>query len=138
MAILPGPLTSMKPHLAMALSLAALFSPPAPGEAQVPVDGWQVAGPYPATQVARDAYPNFYAIFLAPWKAVGVGDTGLLDLAQHVPREHTGRDLVLARVSFLSHEEKVINLNLEYAQGVDLFFNGWRVFSGRRPHLLQD
>ena len=109
-----------------------------PLRAQLPIHNWQVAGPYPAAQVARSAYPGFYAIFQAPWKEAGTADGGFLDLSLHIPREHSGGDLVLARVSFLSREERVINLELEYSREVDLFFNGWKVFAGRRPNLFRD
>ncbi len=122
----------------MLLPAVVLGVGPIPGEAQTPVGRWQLAGPYPSAQVARDAYPSFYAIFLAPWEEAEVEGNGFLDISSYVPREYPSGDLALARISFLSQEAKVINLGLEYAQEVDLFFNGWRVFSGRGPQTLED
>jgi len=51
--------------------LSLVLLSPAPASGQVPIPGWSAAGPYPAARVVRTAYPNFYAIFGAPWKDVG-------------------------------------------------------------------
>ncbi len=123
----------------MILLAAFLFAVlPLPGTAQTPISEWMVAGPYPAERVNRSAYPNFYAIFLAPWKEVEAGPQGLVDLDLHVPRENPNGDLVIARYVFWSATDEVRDLHLGYAGEVDVFFNGWRVFSGRRPVTLPD
>lgn len=115
------------------ISLALSYSP---GAGQAVLESWDVAGPYPADQVAREGYPNFNALFMAPWTEVSAEEDGMVDLNGAVERSSGAGDLVLARRSFLVAQDEVLQLDLEYAQDVDLFFNGWRVFSGRRPHLL--
>jgi len=97
-----------------------------------------VAGPYPAERVNRGAYPNFYAIFLAPWKEVRTGAEGLVDLNLQVPRDNPLGDLVIARHIFWSGEDRTVDLHLGYAGEVDLFFNRARVFTGRRPNTSPD
>lgn len=121
----------------MLLLWASALSP-ASGGAQALVPAWQVAGPYPAERVNRGAYPNFYAIFLAPWKEVRSDPQGLVDLNLHVPRENPTGDLVLARHSFWSERDEVVDFHLGYSGEVDLFFNGWRIFSGQRTNSLPD
>jgi hypothetical protein len=116
----------------------ALIVLPLPGVAQTPISDWMVAGPYPAARVDRGAYPNFYAIFLAPWERIDAGPQGLVDLSLHVPREDPAGDLVIARHVFWSASDAVLDLHLGYAGEVDVFFNGWRVFSGRRSVTLPD
>lgn len=111
---------------------------PHPGMAQTPISNWMVAGPYPAGRVDRGAYPNFYAIFLAPWKEIYAGPRGLVELNLHVPRQNPDGDLVIARHVFWSGTDEVLDLHLGYAGAVDVFFNGWRVFSGRRPVTPSD
>ena len=81
-----------------------------PGGAQVPAEGWEVAGPYPAARVAREGFPNFYAIFLAPWASADAGDGGSIDLQAHVARENEAGDLALARTTFFSPDSGVVVL----------------------------
>ena len=126
------------PFVGGALLLAALAIPPVSASGQTPVPDWRVAGPYPAERVNRAAYPNFYSIFLAPWTEVSSDPQGLVDLNFHVPRENPTGDLVIARHVFWSDQEKVLDLNFGYAGEVDLFFNGWRVFSGVRSNAMAD
>jgi len=125
--------------LAVAL-LGSLFllAVPLPALAQTPISRWMVAGPYPAERVDRSAYPGFYSIFLAPWQEIDAGPQGLVELNLHIPRENPTGDLVIARHVFWSAADQVLDLHLGYAGEVDLFFNGWRVFSGRRPVTLPD
>ncbi len=118
--------------------LAFLLLGPIPACGQTPVPEWKVAGPFPAERVDRTVYPNFYAIFLAPWEDVAAGSLGLVDLNMLVARENPGGDLVIARHVFWSDREKVLDLHLGYAGEADLFFNGWRVFSGRRSGAFPD
>ncbi len=118
--------------------LGAVSVAPTPGAGQTPVPEWEVAGPYPADRVNREAYPNFYAIFLAPWQTIEADPQGLLNLGLHVARENPTGDLALARHVFWSDRETAINLNFGYAGEIDVFFNGWRVFSGNRPNNLSD
>ena len=101
--------------------------------AQTPVGEWQVAGPYPADRVNKEAYPNFYSIFLASWQTVDADANGFVDLNLHLPREIPEGDLAIVRHVFSSDEEKVVEMDLSFAGEADLFFNGWRVFSGRPP-----
>jgi len=126
------------PRVFATVLLGVLLLDPSPGSSQTAISDWRVAGPYPADRVNREAYPNFYAIFLAPWKAVEADPQGLVELNLHVARENPTGDLVLARHVFWSDREKVVNLNLGCAGEIDLFFNGWRVFSGARPDNLPD
>jgi len=111
--------------------LFALLLFPVSGSAQKLIGEWQVAGPYPADRVNREAYPNFYAIFLAPWQTVAPDAQGFVDLNLHIPRETPEGDLAIVRYVFSSDEEKVVELDLSFGGEVDLFFNGWRIFSGR-------
>lgn len=120
------------------LLLCALALAPLPGRGQTPVPEWRVAGPYPAERVNRAVYPNFYAIFLAPWQDAKSDPQGMVDLNLLIPRENPTGDLVLARHVFWSDRDKVLNLDFGYAGEVDLFFNGWRVFSGIRSNTLAD
>lgn len=94
---------------------------------------WTVAGPYPAARVDRTAYPSFYAIFLAPWQEAVSGPSGMTDLGEFFPAQGGEARLALARHAFFAPQDAVVELTLEYADEVDLFFNGWRVYSGRRP-----
>lgn len=114
------------------------FFLPHPGSAQSPIQSWQVAGPYPLEQVSRDAYPNFYALFMAPWADIPSGEGGALVLGERLAREFPDGDLALMRHSFISPQDGIVEIALEYAEEIDLFFNGWRVFSGRRPHPHPD
>ena len=112
------------------LSIALL---PMPAAGQLPVEEWQVAGPYPADRVNREAYPSFYSLFLAPWQSVTADAQGFVELNLHLPRENPEGDLALVRHVFSSDEDKVVEMEFSFAGEVDLFFNGWRVFSGRPP-----
>ena len=80
--------------------VASLLVSPALLGAQSSVVGWEVAGTYPAIQVPRNAYPNFYSVFLAPWKSVDVEPEGFVDLNLHLPRENPSGDLALARTTW--------------------------------------
>lgn len=120
------------------LGALALALSPLSGWGQTPVPEWMVAGPYPAEQVNRRAYPNFYAIFLAPWQKVQSDPRGLVDLTLHVAREDPAGDLVIARHVFWSGRDEVLDLDFAYAGEVDLFFNRRRVFSGARSNPLPD
>ncbi len=111
--------------------VSALFPVMVSCEGETPISNWEVAGPYPADQVNREVYPNFYAIFLAPWSKVPSGLDGVVDLNGLFPRENTGGDLALARRVFTSHEEAEIELELECSGETDVFLNGWPVFSTR-------
>ena len=117
---------------ALLFSLLLGLLPGGKAGAQIPVGEWQIAGPYPADRVNREAYPNFYAIFLAPWQTVTADGAGAVDLAEHIPPENSGGDLAIARHVFWAAEDAVVNLSLTYAGEVDLFFNGYKIFSGRR------
>ncbi len=128
---LPGP----SPLVTLAILLAGIgIFHPCPAVTQGVLESWDVAGPYPANQVARDAYPNFNALFLAPWAEAHPDSDGIVNLNGFVERTSGAEDLVLARKTFLVMEDGVLQLDLEYTRDVDVFFNGWRVFSGRRPH----
>lgn len=106
------------------------FLGPSSASGQVPVTEWRVAGTYPAQRVNREAYPNFYAIFQAPWQSVQTGDGGVLELGSVLSREGEQGSLAIVRHVFWSGEDRVVNLGLEFTGDVDLFFNGWKVFSG--------
>ena len=108
----------------------------APASGQTPIFRWKVAGPYPADRVDRGNYPNFYAIFLAPWQEAMADGSGFVDLNVLASAPPEGGALMLVRTSFLAEEDGVIPLRLEYSSEVDLFFNGWRVFSGKRAHEI--
>jgi hypothetical protein len=124
-----------KRSLSVVVSLTvALWGPAQPSGAQVPLTDWTIAGPYPANQVAREGYPNFYAIFLAPWVPADAGADGWIDLTAHLVSQDEGGDLALARSTFFSPDSGVVDLHVEYSKDVDVFFNGWRIFSGRRAH----
>jgi sugar lactone lactonase YvrE len=135
-ALRRSPLPSLQPGPLTLLGFLLLGTIPAGG--QTPVPEWSVAGPYPAEQVDRTTYPSFYAIFLAPWEEMEAAPQGLVDLNMSVPRENPTGDLVIARHVFWSDREKVLDLHLGYAGEADLFFNGWRVFSGRRSGAFPD
>jgi hypothetical protein len=95
------------------------------------VGEWEIAGPYPLEQVDRSSYPNFYSIFLAPWRAV-VGDNGgKVDLAAHLSQEYPGGNLAIARHAFTSSEDRLVDLSLSFAGEADLFLNGVKLFGER-------
>jgi sugar lactone lactonase YvrE len=114
------------------LSLLSGFLMPGLATAQTPVSDWQVAGPYPVDRVDREAYPNFYTIFLAPWQAVTADTEGSVDLEPYLARENPAGDLAIARHVFWAPDDGVMNLFLAYSGEVDLFFNGYKLFSGHR------
>jgi hypothetical protein len=115
------------------------FDPPP--EREVPegmVREWMISQAYPADQVNRDAYPNFYGIVMSDWEKVDGGPSGLVDVARRTPRVNQGGDLVLARRIFWSTEDREMRLNLGYSDELDLFFNGQRLFRGQSRYQQRD
>lgn len=115
------------------------FDPPP--EEEIPegmIRDWVVTQAYPLDRVNRDAYPNFYGIFLSEWQQMQTSPNGLLDVALRTPRQNQTGDLVLARHIFWSDEDRVMNLNLGYSDEVDLFFNGQRLFRGQSRYQQRD
>jgi hypothetical protein len=102
------------------------------------IRNWWVSQAYPADQVNRDAYPNFYGIVLSEWEEVTAGASGLLDVARRTPRVNPDGDLVLARHIFWSDEDREMVLNLGYSDELDLFFNGQRLFRGQSRYQQRD
>ena len=65
---------------------------PAP-EREIPegmVREWLISQAYPADQVNRDAYPNFYGIVMSDWEKVEGGPSGLVDVARRTARVDQG------------------------------------------------
>ncbi len=115
------------------------FDPPPERELPVGmVREWMISQPYPADQVNRDAYPNFYGIVMSDWRRAEAGPTGLVDVAQRTQRETQSGDLVLARRIFWSDEDREMELDIGYSDEVDLFFNGQRLFRGQSRYQQRD
>lgn len=132
----PLPLNAAPPrrvsHGVPLLLASTLLCFPGPTWSQVPVGEWEVAGPYPLEQVDRSGYPNFYAVFLAPWQSVTADSAGVVDLGGQLPKEYPAGDLAIARRVFASPEDRVVNLTLAFSGEADLFLNGSKLFEGRR------
>jgi len=99
---------------------------------------WQVSQAYPLERVNRDAYPNFYSIFLSEWEELAALPSGMVDVARRTARENEAGDLVLARHIFWSDEDREMKVNLGYSDEVDFFFNGQRLFRGQSRYQQRD
>ncbi|MBM3956590.1 MAG: SMP-30/gluconolactonase/LRE family protein, partial [Gemmatimonadetes bacterium] len=107
--------------------------------AQVPIKGWSAAGPYPAAQVNRSAYPGFYGIFGAAWRQVDADAEGAVDLTTRFPGEApAGGKLAIARRVFSSDRDQSLEFSLGWAGDVDVFINRQPVFSGRESACTTD
>jgi sugar lactone lactonase YvrE len=99
---------------------------------------WEVSRAFPALQVNRDAYPSFYAIFMAGWQPAAPEPSGLVNVAWYARRSGQDPDLVLARTVLQSEEGQDITLSFGYSDEVDLFLNGRKVFSGNSAYRFRD
>jgi sugar lactone lactonase YvrE len=90
----------------------------------VVVSTWRVSSPYPADRVPRQAYPNFYAIFLGSWEEVEADSTGYVELGARVTEGNPNGDLFLARHIFEADEDGTQELGIEFTEELVLFFNG--------------
>lgn len=119
------------------LLLSSLLLLPVQAGGQTPVESWWVAGPYPAERVNRSAYPNFYAIFQAPWQEVSADSRGILDLDLVLQRGADGGNLAIIRHVFQMPEDRTMELALRFNGEVDLFFNGWKLYGGEGRCALE-
>ncbi|NJD18863.1 MAG: SMP-30/gluconolactonase/LRE family protein [Gemmatimonadetes bacterium] len=110
-----------------------------PAAAQMPIARWSAAGPYPAAQVNRSAYPGFYGIFAAAWQEAEANARGVVELSPRFPGEApAGGKLAIARRVFRSNRDRTLELELGWAGDVDVFFNRRPVFSGHESACATD
>jgi sugar lactone lactonase YvrE len=89
------------------------------------ITAWSCSQPFPAARVAPDAYPRFYAVFLAGWQDVAAPDDGWLDLAAARGTAAAGDSLcVLARTFTQVETAKDLRLDLAAIGTARVFVNG--------------
>jgi sugar lactone lactonase YvrE len=91
------------------------------------ITSWSSSRVFPASRVAPDGYPRFYAVFLAGWQNVVARDDGWVDLAASGGAAAGDSLCVLARTFTQVAAERVVRLDLEVVGTARLFLNGARL-----------
>lgn len=93
---------------------------------------WEISRDFPANQVDKRTYPRFYLIFYAQWRKAETEPSGCLDMARIVKKTAAAPGCVFARKLFCADKDAKVRLHVGYRGNASLFFNGKRVFSGKR------
>ena len=89
---------------------------------QIALD-WEISRAWPGAQVARDAYPPFFAIFASAWEPIAEQPPGRIDIASS-RAWGPNANLVFARTIVRADRRHDVELSVSARDGVDLFLNG--------------
>ncbi len=116
------------------------FGPP-PEPATPPnglITDWEISRPFPTARVNHEAYPRFYTVFLAEWRAVKADRSGLVNLSRLVNRTSPETGTVFARTIFNAEQAGRLKLSLGYSDQITVFMNGTPVFQGNSAYRSRD
>ncbi|UCE59248.1 MAG: SMP-30/gluconolactonase/LRE family protein [Phycisphaerales bacterium] len=102
------------------------------------ITDWEISSPFPAGEIAQDAYPQFLTIFNAGWRKAEPEANGLVNLSRLVTRQPGEPATVLARTIFQSDRKRDMKFSFGYSDNITIFFNGKRVFTGRSAYHSRD
>lgn len=114
------------------------FDPPAPlDRAPGLVRDWEISRPLPALLVDPEKTPSEQGLADLGWKPAVADEDGLVDLSRHHARSGEP-DLVFARTTIRAEKEEVRPYTVGYSDGVAVFVNGRKVFTGESGYQSRD
>ena len=102
------------------------------------IRSWELAGPFAASSVDLEGYPESGARDGLEWRPVEAEPTGLLDIARFAARTGREPDCVYARATLTADADELFELQFGYSDAVTLFLNGKLVFSGNSSYRGRD
>ncbi len=106
---------------------------PVPGVLTV----WELSSPFKALQIDMEKTPDQQGLADLAWQAVGAEADGLVDVSRFHPRSGEP-DLVFARTTLVSEEDRTFKLNLGYSDYVSVFLNGRLLYNAASPYQGRD
>jgi sugar lactone lactonase YvrE len=118
--------------LILEVLVVALLAAPVASRVAAPqpvlLKDWHISRVFDVSRANLDNYPHFYTIFLAGWKPVQPGLSGVVDISRHADGSGKAKPCVLARTIVHSAKRMPVTLSFKYSGEVRVFLNGKKVY----------